>query len=73
MGKNTNPSIMLASKDLELINELQKKLKIKTKIEVIALGLQKLKEEVDRDLLARLYKEASLAIRNTGISYKKNL
>ena len=61
MKNNTKSSITLPPKELKLVTELQKKLHIKTKVEVIRRGLQKLKDDLDRNLLLKMYKEASAA------------
>ena len=51
MIKNTKSSITLPPKELALVIELQKKMKAKSKVEVIRRGLQKLKEGYDRESL----------------------
>lgn len=63
MRTNTKSSITLPPKELKLVLFLQKQLQAKSKVEVIRRGLQKLKEEMDRTLLAKLYSQASKEIR----------
>lgn len=63
MKTNTKSSITLPPKELKLVLTLQKQLHAKSKVEVIRRGLQKLKEDLDRNLLAKLYREASRDVR----------
>jgi hypothetical protein len=49
--------------ELRLVLDLQKKLKAKTKIEVVRRGLRLLEEVTERDRLRQAYRNASLAVR----------
>ncbi|MCB0272667.1 MAG: hypothetical protein KDD46_06615 [Bdellovibrionales bacterium] len=59
MKKNTKSSITLPKEELKEVKLLQKKLNIKTKVEVIRRGLKLLKESTDRELLREEFKRAS--------------
>lgn len=63
MKTNTKSSITLPPKELKLVLSLQKQLQAKSKVEVIRRGLQKLKDEMDKELLVKLYSQASKDIR----------
>ena len=65
MKSNTKSSITLPLNELKLVLTLQKQLRAKSKVEVIRRGLEKLKEEVDRNLLMKLYQQASEATRES--------
>lgn len=59
MKFNTKSSVTLPPSELAMVNELMKKLKAKTKVEVIRRGLQLLKETTDRASLAEEFRRAS--------------
>lgn len=63
MKSNTKSSITLPAAELELVNGLMKKLKAKSKVEVIRQGLRLLKENTDRRALRAAFQEASFATR----------
>jgi Arc/MetJ-type ribon-helix-helix transcriptional regulator len=63
MKKNTKSSVTLPPKELELVNDLMKSLKAKSKVEVIRRGLTLLKETTDRKALRASFQEASNAVR----------
>ncbi len=65
MKNNTKSSITLPVSELELVTDLMKTLKAKSKVEVIRLGLKLLKETTDRKSLRASYKKASEATRET--------
>jgi Arc/MetJ-type ribon-helix-helix transcriptional regulator len=65
MKNNTKSSITLPAPELELVNELKKSLKAKSKVEVIRRGLTLLKETTDRKSLRASFKQASDATRRT--------
>ncbi len=65
MKNNTKSSITLPPKELALVNELQRALKAKSKVEVIRKGLQKLKETLDRENLRAQYASAAKALRDS--------
>lgn len=58
MKSNTKSSITLPPSELALVNELMKKLKAKSKVDVIRQGLRLLKQNTDRAELAELYRRA---------------
>ncbi len=63
MKSHTKSSITLPPEELELVLALQKKLKAKTKVEVVRRGLRLLEEVTERDRLREAYRSASLATR----------
>ena len=63
MKTNTKSSITLPAPELELVHDLMKALKAKTKVEVIRRGLALLKEATDRKSLRAAFKHASEATR----------
>ena len=63
MKTNTKSSITLPPDELKLVIELQKKLKAKSKVEVVRRGLKLLKETTDRDRLREAFRQASNATR----------
>ena len=63
MKTNAESSITLSSKDLKLTAELQAKLKIKSKIEVVRCALRLLESTTDRASLRETYRSASRATR----------
>ena len=63
MKSNTKSSITLPPAELDLVISLQKKLKAKTKVEVVRQGLRLLAETTDRNALRGAYRRASLATR----------
>jgi hypothetical protein len=65
MKNNTKSSITLPAPELELVNDLMKTLKAKTKVEVIRRGLTLLKETTDRKSIRASFKKASEATRHT--------
>jgi hypothetical protein len=67
MKSNTKSSITLPPEELKLVLALQKKLKAKTKVEVVRRGLRLLEEITERDLLREAYRSASAAVRSTTV------
>ncbi|PWU19635.1 MAG: hypothetical protein C5B49_05410 [Bdellovibrio sp.] len=65
MKNNTKSSITLPAPELELVIDLMKTLKAKSKVEVIRRGLTLLKETTDRKSLRDSFKKASEATRGT--------
>ena len=63
MKTNTKSSITLPAHELEMVQDLMKSLKAKTKVEVIRRGLTLLKETTDRKSLRAAYRKASDATR----------
>lgn len=58
-------SITLPPKELELVAELQTRLKAKSKVEVVRRGLYLLRDATDREALREGYRRASLATRRS--------
>ena len=73
MKNNTKSSITLPAAELELVTNLMRSLKAKTKVEVIRRGLTLLKEATDRKSLRDAFKKASAATRATIHSELKEL
>ena len=65
MKSNTKSSITLPPAELDLVLSLQRKLKVKTKVEVVRRGLRLLAETTDRESLRQAFRHASLATRAT--------
>lgn len=63
MKINTKSSITLPPEELELVVELQAKLKAKSKVEVVRRGLRMLRDATDREALRAGYVRASAATR----------
>ncbi|MBK8232366.1 MAG: hypothetical protein IPK72_17720 [Candidatus Eisenbacteria bacterium] len=63
MKSNTKSSITLPAAELKLVLALQKKLKAKTKVEVVRRGLRLLQESTDRESLRESFRRASLSTR----------
>ena len=66
MKFNTKSSITLPPSELALVEGLRKKLRIKTKVEVVRRGLHLLRDSVDRDALRAQYAEASRRVRESA-------
>lgn len=62
MKNNTKSSITLPAAELAVVESLQKKLKIKKKVEVIRMGLKLLKETTDREALREEFRKAAEAV-----------
>ena len=73
MKNNTKSSITLPAAELDLVTDLMKSLKAKTKVEVIRQGLFLLKETTDRKSLREAFKKASDSTRTTLESELKDL
>jgi Arc/MetJ-type ribon-helix-helix transcriptional regulator len=65
MKSNTKSSITLPPEELKLVKALQKKLKAKSKVEVVRRGLRLLKESTDRESLREAFRRASLSTRTS--------
>ncbi len=63
MKTNTKSSITLPPEELKLVIALQKKLKAKSKVEVVRRGLKLLQESTDRGSLREAFRRASQATR----------
>jgi len=67
MKSNTKSSITLPPAELALVEGLRKRLRAKTKVEVVRRGLFMLRDSVDRDALRAQYVEASRKVRATTL------
>jgi Arc/MetJ-type ribon-helix-helix transcriptional regulator len=63
MKSNTKSSITLPRNEVRLVEELQKRLKAKSKVEVVRRGLLLLKESTDRQTLRAQYEDAAKRVR----------
>jgi hypothetical protein len=63
MKSNTKSSITLSPEELKLVVALQKRLKAKSKVEVVRRGLRLLKETTDRESLREAFRRASVSTR----------
>jgi hypothetical protein len=63
MKANTKSSITLPRQELRLVNELKRRLRARTKVEVVRRGLHLLKDSTDREALRAAYAEASRDVR----------
>ena len=61
----TKSSITLPPSELALVEGLRKKLRIKTKVDVVRRGLFLLRDSVDREALRAKYAEASKSVRRS--------
>lgn len=68
MKSNTaKSSITLPKNELALVEGLRKRLRVKTKVEVVRRGLQLLRDSVERDLIRSKFAEASRAVRKSTV------
>jgi hypothetical protein len=65
MKSNTKSSITLPPAELALVERLKKRLRAKTKVEVVRRGLYLLRDSVDRNALRARYAEASRQVRTS--------
>jgi carbamoylphosphate synthase large subunit len=63
MKSNVKSSITLPAEELKLVLALQKKLKAKSKVEVVRRGLRLLQESTDRESLREAFRRASQSTR----------
>ena len=63
MKSNTKSSITLPRDEVRLVEKLQKRLKAKSKVEVVRRGLLLLKESTDRQALRAQYEDAAKRVR----------
>ena len=66
MKLNTKSSITLPREELRLVNDLKKRLRAKTNVEVVRRGLRLLKETTDREALRESYASAARAVQKTN-------
>jgi hypothetical protein len=65
MNPNTKSSVTLPRDTVALIEKLQKRFNLKTKVDVVRRGLQLLDESSERILLREKYREAAYKVRET--------
>jgi hypothetical protein len=65
MKSNTKSSITLPPSELALVEGLRKRLRAKTKVEVVRRGLYLLRDSIDRETLRAQYKDASKRVRES--------
>jgi hypothetical protein len=65
MKKNTKSSITLPREELQLVLSLKRKLKARTKVDVVRRGLRLLRDVTERENLREGYRRASLATRSS--------
>jgi hypothetical protein len=63
MKSNTKSSITLPAPELALVEGLRKKLRAKSKVDVVRRGLYLLRDSVDRESLRARYRDASRRVR----------
>jgi len=63
MISNTKSSITLPPEELRIVLALQKKLKARSKVEVVRRGLRLLRDVTERETLREAYRSASRATR----------
>ena len=67
MKSNTKSSITLPPAELALVEGLRKRLRAKSKVEVVRRGLYLLRDSVEREALRARYAEASKRVRKSTI------
>jgi hypothetical protein len=65
MNPNTKSSVTLPRDTVLLIEKLQKRFNLKTKVDVVRKGLQLLDESSERSLLRERYRQAAYDVRTT--------
>lgn len=55
----------MPAEELKTVEGLRKKLKLRTKVEVVRRGLRLLRQMTEREELRQAYREASLAVRKS--------
>jgi Arc/MetJ-type ribon-helix-helix transcriptional regulator len=65
MKSHTKSSITLPPEELRMVEALQKKLRAKSKVEVVRRGLRLLREATEREELRKAYRRASEATRES--------
>jgi hypothetical protein len=68
MKSNIKSSITLPPAELALVEGLKKRLRAKSKVEVVRRGLYLLRDSVDRDALRARYAEASKRVRKSTLA-----
>ena len=67
MKSNTKSSITLPPEELALVERLRKRLRAKTKVEVVRRGLYLLRDSIDRQALQARYADASKRVRQSTL------
>ena len=67
MKVHTKSSITLPPEELALVEGLRKRLRAKTKVEVVRRGLYLLRDTVDAEALRARYAEASRKVRQSTV------
>ena len=67
MRINTKSSITLPAEEVRVVEQLRKRLRARTKVEVIRRALRLLQETTDRAALRRAFREASIACRDVTL------
>jgi Arc/MetJ-type ribon-helix-helix transcriptional regulator len=65
MKSNTKSSVTLPQEELQLVQALKRRLKLKSNVEVIRRGLRLLQETTERSALKEAYRVASRATRRS--------
>lgn len=73
MKSNTKSSITLPPAELALVEGLRKRLRAKSKVEVVRRGLYLLRDSVERDALRARYAEASEQVRESTLAELEEL
>jgi hypothetical protein len=73
MKSNAKSSITLPPEELRLVNGLMKRLRARSKVEVVRRGLVLLKETTDRAALREAYAQASRAVRGSTVTTLRDL
>jgi hypothetical protein len=68
MKSNAKSSITLPAAELRMVNGLMKRLRARSKVEVVRRGLVLLQETTDRAALREAYAQASRAVRSSTLT-----
>ncbi len=73
MKPNAKSSVTIPREDLDLVQSLQARLKLKSNVEVIRRGLRLLQEPTERRVLKEAYRAASQATRRSTTEALRDL
>ena len=73
MKSNAKSSITLPAEELAVVKDLQRKLRLKSKVEVVRQGLQLLREHTDRAALREAYRKSAEEVRERTLAELKEL
>jgi Arc/MetJ-type ribon-helix-helix transcriptional regulator len=73
MKSNTKSSITLPAEELAMVEGLRKRLRAKSKVEVVRRGLYLLRDSVEREALRAKYVEASRRVRKSTVAELREL